>query len=100
MSDTDSQMMRRQQALDVPEHIDEDETEGRHDRSDSDGRSRADREAALRGEATQANEQMDAVFAENGGGTGRGKAEADMLSDAATDGKASLAHPGRSLLGD
>ncbi len=96
--DTDSAMMRRQQNKDVPETVREDETGPKPSPTDIDPESRAAREAAKSGEAVYANEQMDAIFNENRK-AGASRAEADMMEDRATDANASLARPGRSILG-
>ena len=96
--DTDSGMMRGQQNQDVPETIREDETGGKPAPTDIDPESRAAREASKSGEAVYANEQMDAIFNQNRS-AGASRAEADMMEDRATDGNASLAKPGRSILG-
>ncbi|WP_062015679.1 hypothetical protein [Aureimonas sp. AU4] len=95
--DTDSDMMRRQQAMDVHERLAPDETHAARGASDTDAQSRAAREAAKADAVTRVNTQQDAVFAQNRRGVGA--AEADQMADAASGG-VSLAHPGRSLLGD
>jgi len=95
--DTDSEMMRQQQAMDVHERLVPDETHAARGVGDTDPESRAAREAAKADEVTRVNTQQDAVFAQNQRRVGA--AEADQVTDAATGG-VSLAHPGRSLLGD
>ncbi|KQT44455.1 hypothetical protein ASG43_14005 [Aureimonas sp. Leaf454] len=65
MTDTDSQMMRRQQALDNRQTIAPDETRAPKDWADSDAASAHAREAALNGTAVYEREQQDAIFEEN-----------------------------------
>jgi hypothetical protein len=86
MTDTDSQMMRRQQALDTHRKIAPDETHAPKDWSDSDAASAHAREAAKDGTATYAREQQDAIFEENkvfeepveeGAGVSAGRADPD-----------------------
>jgi len=96
--DTDSAMMRRQQNMDVPETIEEDETKGRGTPTDLDPESRAAREASKAGDAVYANEQMDAIFNQNKR-AGASRAELNMMEDRATNGAASLVRPDRSILG-
>lgn len=96
--DTDSEMMRRQQNMDVPETIQEDETGAKASPTDLDPESRAAREASKSGDAVYANEQMDAIFNQNKR-AGAGRAELNMMEDRATGGMASLVRPDRSILG-
>lgn len=65
MTDTDSQMMRRQQNLDTRATVVPDETRAGKDWSDSDAASAHAREEAQAGTATYAREQQDAIFEEN-----------------------------------
>lgn len=103
MSDpsTDSKVIREQQNKDTPERLEADETQAHGPRrTDTDARSGADRRAAKKGEATFANEQMDAIFNENAEGERIDEGESRFEEDMATDGNASLARKTRSILGD
>ncbi len=98
--DTDSEMMRRQQAMDVAETIPPDETRERRPASDSDPSSAAARAAAKAGTAGAAEWAEDAVLRQNQAGLPQAGAagERPARSSGVPDG--SMASPGRSLLGD
>ncbi|WP_279478951.1 hypothetical protein [Aureimonas sp. SK2] len=98
--DSDSEMMRRQQAMDVAETIPLDETRERRPPSDSDPQSAAERAAAKAGTGAAGEWTEDAVLRQN---------RAALLGGTSRDARAhrggpvpagSLASPGRSLLGD
>ncbi|WP_182086214.1 hypothetical protein [Aureimonas sp. ME7] len=96
--DTDSQMMRRQQAQDAPETIPADETQGQAKATDSDPESRAAREAAKAAKGETGEWAEDAVLRQNRAGLSE-RREGEASSRQA-GGEASLANPGRSLLKD
>ena len=93
---TEPKMMRSQQDKDTPETISEDELAPRKEARDSDEASGRDRELSKTGEATYANEQMNSIFEQNGGGGT--KVAPDEA--AATDGRQGLVRSGRSRLED
>ena len=104
---TDPKMMRDQQDKDTPQHIDEDETHGGPERSDSDPRSGAERESARDGKLPASSNQQDAIFQQNRAcaaheATGDDDAGADV-DDKSRDGSghdgSGLVRKGRSLLG-
>ena len=94
---TEPKMMRSQQDKDTPETLSEDELAPRAEAQDSDATSGRDRELSKKGEATYANEQMNAIFEQNGGG-GTKVAPDEAAEDAATDGRQGLVRSGRSRL--
>mgnify|MGYP001166396146 FL=1 len=96
---TEPKMMRSQQDKDTPETISEDELAPRKEARDSDEASGRDRELSKTGEATYANEQMNSIFEQNGGG-GTKVAPDEAAEDAATDGRQGLVRSGRSRLED
>lgn len=97
MTDTDSEMMRRQQNLDTPQKIVPDETRASKDWTDSDAASAHAREEAQAGTATYAREQQDAIFEENK--VFEEPREADVeISHADPDTEGSLVQRGRSQL--
>ncbi|WP_294644424.1 hypothetical protein [uncultured Aureimonas sp.] len=98
--DTDSEMMRRQQAMDVAETIPPDETRERRPPSNSDPSSAAARTAAKAGSAGAAEWAEDAVLRQNQAGLPQAGAagERPARSGGVPDG--SMASPGRLLLGD
>lgn len=101
MTDTDSEMMRRQQSKDAKVRLDPNELQARPEAKDSDPASGADRERAKAGESDAANRAIDAVFDEN---MQKGDAaileENTLFENMATGGQAGLASPGRSRLKD
>ncbi|RIY02451.1 hypothetical protein D3218_03490 [Aureimonas flava] len=98
--DTDSEMMRHQQAMDVAERIPDDETRERLGPSDSDAASGTARTAAKAGQGADGGWAEDAVLRQNRAGldaAASGEARAPRGGPAPAG---SLASPGRSLLGD
>lgn len=99
--DTDSEMMRRQQAMDVAETIVPDETRDRRGPSDSDPQSAAAREAAKAGAAAPGEWAEDAVLRQNQAGLPKAATHRSAPAHGGSSVPAgSLASPGRSLLGD
>ncbi|KAB0682670.1 hypothetical protein [Aureimonas leprariae] len=94
MTDTDSELMRRQQQMDVPQTIENDgRTRGPADLDDRDGR---DRRQALGGGTAPGDTQQDAVFAQNT----RGGRQAGAHAAAGARRAGGLVRRGRSLLGN
>lgn len=98
--DTDSEMMRRQQAMDVAETIPPDETRERRPPSDSDPSSAAARAAAKAGTAEAAEWAEDAVLRQNLASLPQAEASAEQPARGGGVPDGSLASPGRSLLSD
>lgn len=98
--DTDSEMMRRQQAMDVAETIPLDETRERRPASDSDPMSASARAAAKAGTAGAAEWAEDAVLRQNQAGLPQDLKTAGRPARGGAVPEGSLASAGRSLLGD
>ncbi len=98
--DTDSEMMRRQQAMDVAETIPPDETRGRRGPSDSDPASASARSAAKAGQGGTGEWAEDAVLRQNRAGLPADAAKPQGNGRTGSVPAGSLASPGRSLLGD
>lgn len=98
--DSDSEMMRRQQAMDVAQTIPLDETRERRPPSDSDPRSAAARAAAKAGTGSGGEWTEDAVLRQNRAGLIDGTSAQVRGSRGGPVPAGSLASPGRSLLGD
>ncbi|WP_061933843.1 hypothetical protein [Aureimonas sp. AU22] len=98
--DTDSDMMRRQQAMDVAESIPADETRERRPPSDSDPESAAARAAAKAGQGADGEWTEDAVLRQNRAGLDAAPSDRSAPPRSGSTPAGSLASPGRSLLGD
>ena len=98
MPDTDSKMMRHQQDLDTPQHIDDDETAAAKDKTDSDPASASAHAAALANKHPKQGGGQDAVLEQNQRSSYT--KEAEVFEDGRTHAKPPLASKGRSRLGD
>ncbi|BDA82691.1 hypothetical protein Sa4125_02330 [Aureimonas sp. SA4125] len=104
MSDTDSDMMRHQQDLDTPQHIDEHDETAATDKADSDPASAAARASALANKTPHQGGGQDDVLGQNKRSSYT--QENEVFEDGRTDAKPSsektppLASKGRSLLGN
>lgn len=97
MTDTDSKMMRRQQSKDTGVSIEPDETHAKPRRADSDGASKAAREAAKAGHLPADGHSRDEVLRKNQ--RADYSAEAEVFEDGRTDATPPLAKNDRSILG-
>lgn len=97
--DTDPSMMRQQQDRDTPQSIG-DGTSRAGESSDSDARSRADREAAKTGSVSKSVPRVQDAAVENGQETSAGRYDIALMKKAALARGASLVRKGRSLLGN
>ncbi len=98
--DTDSEMMRRQQAMDIAETIPLDETRERRGPSDSDAASASARAAARAGRGGTGEWAEDAVLRQNRAGLDGAASTQNRPMRGGTAPSGSLASSGRSLLGD
>ncbi|MEC5323277.1 hypothetical protein [Aurantimonas sp. A3-2-R12] len=97
--DTDPSMMREQQDRDTPQSIGTDTSPARES-SDSDARSRADREAVKAGLAARPKEMAPRTIHEDRPAQAAGPYDIALMRKAALARGASLVRKGRSLLGN